>query len=304
MADVLVTGGGGFIGTRLCDRLLADGATVYAASRRPVQSAGDGVQWRSVDLSDYGAVRTLLAAVEPSAILHLAGHVTGAREVDAVLPTLHGNLVATVNVLTAAHEIDSGRVVLAGSMEEPEPGEVPSSPYAVSKWAAGAYARMFRAVFETSVTTLRIFMVYGPGQREPTRIVPYVGLALLRGEAPRLSSGTRPVDWVYVDDVVDAFVRAAWSDEAVGEVIDVGSGRLVTIRQLVEHLVHLTGSTIEPQFGALPDRPLETSHVADLGRASALLGWSPQTSLEEGLARTVEWLRTSDLAPESGDEEQ
>jgi hypothetical protein len=111
------------------------------------------------------------------------------------------------------------------------------------------------------------------------------------GEAPRLSSGRGEVDWVYVDDVVAAFVAAAESDKVPGSTVDVGSGRLVSIRSLVERIVALVGGDVRPAFGALPDRPGERPRVADVAPSREAIGWERSTSLDDGLACTVEWFR-------------
>lgn len=290
----MVTGAGGFIGSRLCPRLVEGGFDVHATSRTSRRDADDGVRWRQLDLADPGAVRDALDAVNPDVVVHLASHVAGARQVALVLPTFQANLASTVNLLAATAERGHGRIVIAGSMEEPEhPGDVPASPYAAAKWASAAYARMFDALFATDVVTLRIFMVYGPGRQDLRKLVPYVSLALMRGEQPRLSSGSRPVDWVYVDDVVDALVAAAAAEGVAGSTIDVGSGVLVPVAEIVERLVELTDARVTPLLGALDDRPLETVRRADLEPAARLLGWQPATSLDEGLARTVAWFAST-----------
>jgi nucleoside-diphosphate-sugar epimerase len=116
-----------------------------------------------------------------------------------------------------------------------------------------------------------------------------VTLCLLRGEAPRLSSGRRDVDWIYVEDVVDGIITAAQANDVEGRTIDIGSGELVSIRKVVEHLVRLTNPTIQPLFGALPERPLEQVRAADTAKSNALLGWKAKISLEQGLKRTTEW---------------
>jgi UDP-glucose 4-epimerase len=291
---VLVTGASGFIGARLCERAGDLGALVHGVSRRPSPPPGAGVHWERLDLINEAAVRVLVRRVQPDAVLHLASEVSGDRSSAAVLPMLHANLVAAVNVMLACHETGCRRIVLAGSMEEPDLGDpeaVAQSPYAVAKWAALTYARMFRALYELSVIHLRIFMVYGPGQRDLRKLVPYVTTSLLRGEAPELMSGDREVDWVYVDDVVDAFLAAAVAPGADAAPLDIGSGTLVTVREVVAHLRHLVGGSIEPSFGALPDRRLERVRVADPATAAAAIGWRPRTSLEDGLARTVEFYR-------------
>jgi UDP-glucose 4-epimerase len=288
----LVTGGAGFIGSRLCRRLHALGADVYATSRAPETQAQGDVHWLAADLAELADVRAVFVAASPDVVFHLAGQVIGGRELELVHSTLRNNLIGTVNLLAAGQEECCPRIILAGSMEEPppeSPDSAPSSPYAVAKWAASGYARMFHALYSLPVVSLRIFMVYGPGQREP-RLVPYVIRALLRGERPRLTSGTRAIDWVYVDDVVDAFLLAALAEGIEGAAVDVGSGTTVTIRDLVERIAVLVNPTIVPIFGALPDRALETSNVADLRRTEEILGWRPVTTLDDGLQATLEWL--------------
>jgi nucleoside-diphosphate-sugar epimerase len=132
-------------------------------------------------------------------------------------------------------------------------------------------------------------MVYGPAQPDVKKLIPYVTLALLRGEDPELASGTRLVDWIYVDDVVDAFVLAAATERAAGEVLDIGSGTRVSIRDTVELLAKLAGGTAEPRFGAIPDRPLDAPQVSDPAAAHEVLGWRPTTMLTDGLRQTIAW---------------
>jgi UDP-glucose 4-epimerase len=285
----LVTGGAGFIGSRLCTRLQMIGAEVYATSRRssPPQN---GAHWLQADLADLDAARAAVKVSRPDVVFHLAGRVEGGRELELVAPILRDSLIGTVNLLSAAAEQGCNRVVIAGSMEEPVGDDAsPPSPYAAAKSAASLYARMFRTLYSLPVVLLRIFMVYGPGQQEP-RLIPYVIGSFARGEQPRLTSGTRAIDWVYVDDVVEAFVAAARADGVEGPPIDVGSGTRVTIRELVGTIAAKMGTEMEPVFGAFPDRPLETSNVADLSRAEHVLGWRPATSLEDGLERTIAWV--------------
>lgn len=291
----LVTGGAGFIGSRLCSRLRSLGADVYATTRASRASVDAQVHWLTADLAELEEIRAAFAAAQPEVVFHLAGHVSGGRTLELVEPTLRDNLISAVNLLTVAQEGSRPRVVLAGSMEEPSfdlPAGTPSSPYAVAKWAASAYSRMFHALYSLPVINLRIFMVYGPGQRDSTKLIPYVIRSMLRGDRPRLTSGTRAVDWVYVDDVVDAFVSAALAEKAEGRTVDIGSGTSVTVREVVERLAARVNVGVEPIFGAIPDRSLETSNVADIQRTEEILGWQPTTTLDDGLQMTVDWFMT------------
>lgn len=294
LSKVLITGASGFIGSQLCDRLRQSGSEVHAVSRAGRSSGDSSLRWWRADLSELAAVRETLTAVKPDVIFHLASHVEGARDPELVLPTFRSNLLSTVHLLTVAREIGCRRFVLTSSMEEPVSGDAdapPSSPYAAAKSAGTAYARMFHALFQLPVVILRVFMVYGPGQRDVRKLVPYVTLALLRGESPKLTSGGRAVDWIYVGDVVEALVVAALTPGLDGRTVDVGSGRLTPVKTVVQHLVRLINPRILPVFGALPERPLEQIRVADTAASRAFMSWGPTVLLEEGLPLTVDWYR-------------
>jgi nucleoside-diphosphate-sugar epimerase len=292
---ILVTGGSGFMGSRICARAVERGAIVHAASRTPHGVGVDGVRREPVDVSDHRAAEALVRRVQPDVVLHLASRVAGARDRDLVLPMLQANLVGAVNVMLAAGDVGCRRVVLAGSLEEPDPGDpdpVVQSPYAAAKGAARWYARLFHGVYGLPVVHLRVSMVYGPGQRDLKKLVPYVTLSALRGRAPELTSGARGFDWVYIDDVADAFLAAAVAAGIDGASLDIGSGKLVTGRDIASRLCALIDTGVEPIYGAVPERPLDYDRVADLAAAAELLGWRPNTTLDTGLAETVCFYRS------------
>ena len=289
---ILVTGGSGFLGSSLVGRLVREGHDVVCPTRSTDRDDLDpGAAWETCDLADKGEVDALFAAAKPELVFHIAGLASGIREPSNVEPTLAGNLIASVNVLLASLAAGARRVVLTGSYEEPEIGTAPRSPYAASKAAATAYARMFSLLYDLSTVVLRPAMVYGPGQRDAAKLIPYVTRCFLTGEAPELSSGVRTVDWVYIDDVTEAYLAAAVTPGLGGEVIDIGSGELHSIRDVVEILAAKTAASTPARFGELPDRPAELAGAADTTRALELLGWRARTSLDEGLSRTVEAFR-------------
>jgi nucleoside-diphosphate-sugar epimerase len=293
---VLVTGASGFIGSHLCRRLIADQSEVHAVYRTQAPTQQSQIQWWQADVSDFGAVRTLFRNIRPDVIYHLASHVKGAPNLEHVLPTFHSNLQSTVNLLTLAAETGCRRIVLTGSLAEPDPhnGEFfPSAPYAAAKWASSGYARMFHALYQLPVVIARVFMVYGPAQKDLTKLIPYVTLSLLRGETPKITSGGRLVDWIYVSDVVDGFVALGQTPGIEGATLDLGSGELVSIREIVQQLAGVVDPKSGVEFGALPDRPLEPTRLANPAETSARIGWKPQVSLREGLERTVDWYRTA-----------
>lgn len=290
---ILITGASGFLGSHLCSCLCRNGAEVHAVSRLLRATHTSCLQWWQGDLGDIATVRSLLCTIKPEVIFHLSGHVTGARNLELVLSTFDSLLMSTVNLLTVATEIGCSRIVLLGSLEEPEPchtDAAPSSPYAAAKWASSAYGRMFHELYQVPVVIARPFMTYGPGQ-DMRKIIPSVTLSLLQGQAPKLSSGQRQVDWIYVDDVVDGLLAAAQVSNVEGCTVDLGSGILIPIHAVVQQLINLVGSQVDPLFGALPDRPLEQVRVANTAYSYAKLGWQPVTSLERGLELTVGWYR-------------
>lgn len=298
---VLVTGASGFLGMNLCRRLSQIGAEVSGVSRSAQPREAFCRQWLCADMSAIHSVEEAFQAAQPEVIYHLSGYGVGSPGLENVLPTFHNDLLTTVNALTVAAQRGVRRFVMAASLEEPQPGgtdPIPSSPYAAAKWASSAYARMFHRLYGTPVVLTRPMMTFGPGQRAH-KLIPYVTLALLQGQAPKLSSGNRGVDWIYVDDVVDGMLAAAVRPGIEGCTFDLGTGVLVSIRDFVLQLAGIIGGNVAPAFGALPDRPMEKERVGDSAYAEEKLGWKPQTPLQKGLEKTVEWYRKQLINPPS-----
>jgi nucleoside-diphosphate-sugar epimerase len=245
-------------------------------------------------MADLASARRVVSAARPDIVFHLAGTVSASPSLELVLPTYQSLLTSTVNVLLAAREFGC-RVVLTGSFTSPMPGAiepVPRSPYGAAKWAAVGYGRMFQSLYGTPVVILNPFMTYGPGQAM-SKVIPSVTLALLRGESPKLTSGNVRFDWVYIADVIEGFVAAAIAPGIDGMTIDLGSGRLLSLRDVSRRLGDIVGNKIEPVFGALPDRPSENEIAANTATAWERLGWRATTSIDDGLRQTVEWYRAS-----------
>jgi UDP-glucose 4-epimerase len=292
---ILVTGARGFIGSHLCSRLVKNNNSVYAITRSDQGSPDDSVTWLQGDLSDQSFVKTTVREIRPDYIFHLSGFVSGLRELNIVLESYHSLLTSTVNILAAATEFGCKKIILAGSLEEPDYNDiipVPSSPYAAAKWASRGYAAMFYKLYGTPIANPRIFMVYGPGQRELKKLIPYVITTILKNESLKLSSGTRAIDWVFIDDVIDGLINIAQSSVTAEDIIDIGTGNTITVKELVRNIVSITGSTVIPEFGEIADRPLERVAVADPAATYRKTGWKPKVTIDEGLTKTVEWYKT------------
>jgi UDP-glucose 4-epimerase len=294
----VVTGATGLIGRQLVRALLEGGAVVHAVSRSPrPHGMPDEVIWWQCDPAEQGAVGALIERVRPSIVHHLAALVQGARDRSLVWPTLTANLLATVEVLDAVTGIGCDRLVLSGSLLEGaivgfDGQPVPTSPYGAAKWAADGYARMYQKLFATPVVILRPAMAYGPGQEG--KLVPYVARELLAGRSPALSSGERECDWVYSADVAHAYIAAGSAAGIEGRTIDLGTGILTSVSGVVEAIVEHTGGS-SPSYGAVAARPMEQTVAVDTEPARALLGWTAQTPLREGLRQTVEWIRSTPI---------
>jgi len=295
---VLVTGGGGFLGSHLCRRLLGCGAEVHATSRVARAQQEAEPHWWQADLSDINIARRFVSEIQPDIIYHLAGSVTAVPSKEFVLPTFHSLLTSTVNLLVVATELGCRRVILCGSLNEPQAqkGDVtPSSPYAAAKWAASGYGRMFQALYGTPTVILRTYMTYGPGQ-DARKLIPSVIGSLLNEVPPRLSSGAWCADWIYVDDVIEGFLAAAYQPNIEGSTLDLGSGQLRTVRSIVEQVVTTVRTSVQPEWGVLADRPFAPNSVANTKETREKLGWQAATSFETGLRQTVEWYRANRTA--------
>jgi nucleoside-diphosphate-sugar epimerase len=294
---VLITGASGFLGSHLVERLASAGARLHLVSRTPAPHELQGC-WYQQDLSDFCGTEALLRRIEPELIFHLTSESRGDAELDNVLPTFRNDLTCAVNCLVAATRIQCRRIIITGSLEEPSertrgqsPARVSLTPYAVAKHATRLYANLFRAAYGLPLVTVVPFMTYGPRQK-PFKVVPYTILTLLAGGQPRLSSGKRRVDWIYVDDVIDCFAAAGMAPDVEGRIFEVGSSELVSIEAVADLIAALIPGSKRALFGAEPDRGHD--RVSNIAPAAQCLGWQPRTPLRQGLEATIDWYRRQD----------
>ena len=294
---VLVTGAAGFIGSHLVDALLARGDDVAALDhlRRPprrwvADAMGRGLELHVADVRDLDLVSAAFAAAEPEVVLHLAAQVDVRRSVADPAVDAMVNVAGTVSVLEAARKSGTPRIVLASTAavygdprEIPTPESAPIaplSPYGTSKAAAEWYLAQYARLHGLSTLALRMANVYGPRQDphgEAGVVAIFTGAAAAGEGVTVYGSGGQTRDYVFIDDVVDAWLRAAASD-ATGA-LNVGTG----VRSSVLDLV----AALELEHEAAPARPGEVEHSCLAPAAAAgALGWRASVGLAEGLGRT------------------
>ncbi len=310
---VLITGGAGFIGTHLSRKLLADGHQVivvdneYNGSRDNVPS---GASYVHADVLKPDEVEPVFKD-GIDAVCHLAGQVSIIRAFSNPVADLRTNVEGTLNIVQLCVKYKVPRLLYASSMTAygdtsnvPTPESEPCKPdsyYGITKHAAERYvhstAERPDIGFQFDVTSLRMFSVFGPGQALDN---PYQGVLgifsgkILRGEPLMIfGDGEQTRDFVYIGDIVEAWALALTSKEAAGKIINLGSGRSLSINQLASHVTTAFGygpgqEAGEYQIDYAPNRPGEQRSVqADIQFAKAVLNWEPRTSFAEGLKQTI-----------------
>jgi UDP-glucose 4-epimerase len=318
----MVTGAAGFIGSHLVDRLLSEGEDVLGFDDLSSGAMANLSDARSSQVGKFTFQRgditsNLLADVigryKPEVIFHLAAQVDVRKSVSDPIHDAMINIIGTINVLEAASKNGTRKVVFTSSggciYGEPDesrlpvtedqvylPESMPESPYGVSKKVVLDYLRYFATVKGLDYTALALSNVYGPRQEPASevglegQVVAIFSRKMLGGRPCTIyGDGTQTRDFVYVDDVVSAFVAAR--DRGSQELINVGSGKELSVNELYSRLAELTGSRFDPIHAGA--RPGELQRiVVDPSKAGRVLGWAPSIPLEEGLKHTVAWFRS------------
>jgi len=308
----LVTGGAGFIGSTLVDRLLSEGHEVTVVddlsrgrleNLTDARNAGERFAFYELGLTDP-AIEELVAEVAPEVVFHLAAQIDVRMSVEDPVHDAQVNVVGTVRLADAARRAGVRRIVFTSSggsiygpvtelpVAESRPVD-PLSPYAAGKVAGEVYLEMFSRLYGIEWAGVAPANVYGPRQdpHGEAGVVAIFSQRLLAGEPTRVfGDGGNTRDYVYVDDVVDAFVRAATVPAAAGLRFNVGTGVETSDRELHTLVAEAAGAADDPEYA--PARLGDVARSAlDAARAGEVLGWSPQVSIREGVARTVDYFR-------------
>ncbi|MGC9348654.1 MAG: NAD-dependent epimerase/dehydratase family protein [Anaerolineae bacterium] len=294
---VFVTGGAGFMGRRLLWFLLDEGCDVAAFV---LPGEGDllpeAVRIYEGDITDAEAVSEAVLDASPKSVFHLAA-VGLTRPGLAMTRACRVNVGGLINLLEAIRTLRHvRRVVLVGSSyaygaRRSDDGLDPFNAYSASKVAAWAFARAAYNAWGLPIAWVRPFQVYGPGQ-QASALIPAAIEAGLQGEDFRMTGGKQQRDFVYVDDVVRGLIDAGKARGVEGRVLDLGTGQLLSVREVVEKIWDLTAAEGHILAGALPYRPGEVPAIpANFRRTRLLMGWTATVSLDEGLRRTVDVAR-------------
>lgn len=303
---ILVTGAAGFVGAVLTRRLLADGHvvhTLFKSTTAQWRLAGveDDLQQHEADLRDEDSLRKVIASIRPEVIYHLATHGAYPSQTDAdgIIQT---NILGTWNLLKALGHSDYEVFVNSGSSSEYGFKEYamretdllePNSYYAVAKCAQTLLCQHVAQTEGRPITTFRLFSVYGRYE-EPSRLIPTLIRRCLAGQDLTLVDPDIARDFVYVDDVVDAYLRTDKLSQLRGEVINIGTGMQSPIRRVAELVLNHTGAKVTCHWGSMPARIWDAkTWVADCTKSTRLLGWRPTTMLSEGLQQTIAWARSA-----------
>jgi len=302
---VLLTGASGFIGANLVRRLQRDGHEIHAILRDDhdpwrLADVRAAVQVHAVDLRAAAGVAKVVREVTPEWVFHLAAYGAYPEQRDA-RRIVETDLIATIDLADACLAARVPAFVHAGSSSEyglkdhaPAENERvdPNSVYAVAKSGATQYLRAAGVSNGLRYVTLRLYSAYGPYE-EPTRLIPRLTLRGIAGGYPAFAAPATARDFVYVDDVVEAFLAAAARGEP-GGIYNIGSGRQTTIRDAAEVARRVCNIATEPAWGSYAARSWDTAvWVADPGLAREKLGWSARTTFEDGFRQTVEWFRST-----------
>ena len=308
MHKFLVTGGAGFIGSNLCEKLLEKGYAVRVldnlstGKEENLNAFGGSLEFIRGDIRDKESVEMAVKGVEY--VIHLAALGSVPRSVDDPETTHEVNATGTLRILTAAKNEKVRRVVYASSSsiygDTPTLPKVesmiptPQLPYAVSKLTGEYYCRVFHRVYGLETVSMRYFNVYGKRQDPSSQyaaVIPKFITAVLCGESPTIyGNGEQTRDFTFVDDCNQANIKACFAKDAPGGFFNVGFGSRISLNDLFQRIGRFAGNDVKPLYGE-PRKGDVRHSLADVSKAKECLAYEPQFSIERGIEKSVEWYR-------------
>lgn len=280
---ILITGATGFLGKNLSGRLHED--TIYT---------------KKFDLTKKHEVFSKINEVKPDLVYHLGALVDLTRSFDIARNTIEANIVGTTNLLLALETYPAKKFIFASTEEVYGEGTLPfseddsvnpPSPYAATKVACEHLVRMYTGKSFQTCLIFRMGTMYGSNQPGHRFIVQMLEKALKNEDIP-LHSGTKKRDYIYVGDVVDALISAKDRDLNGFDIFNIGSGTMISLKQLAEYIINVSGSSSRLQMGSIPDRIGEADEwLMDISKAKKILGWEPKTDIQTGIKETIVWMK-------------
>lgn len=304
---VLVTGATGFIGSHLVRRLIEDQYRVGILKREAssvwrIEDLIKKIDVYDVDLEDTHEVQVAFIDFKPDVVFHLATNYAVEHKISEIPIMVETNVLGTVNLLEASKNSPVGLFVNTSSCfvykqkksKLRETDELsPLNLYATTKLQAEQACSFYAQNYGLQTVTFRLFPPYGPADNE-RRLIPFVIKKFLEHQSPDLTTGRQKWDFVNVNDIVDAYLKVLLVPvfENKHEVINIGTGNAVSIREVVALIAKILGSNMKPNWGKIPHRRNEVWFTsADISKAKTLLKWQPEITLKDGIASTVNWYR-------------
>ena len=314
---VLITGSTGFIGSNLIRSFLKVSADVNILTRTMsnkwrINDVLNNVNEYCVDLLDYEKLVSVISDIKPEIIVHTATYGGYPFQKD-IKKIVESNFIGTVNLVNACKKVDFELFVNTGSSSEyglkfksmtEEDILEPVSNYGHSKAVATLYCQALAKREKIPIVTLRLFSPYGYYEGL-TRLISSVVMSCLKGRNPEVLSPDSVRDFIFIEDVIDAYMRIVKTSDISGEIFNIGYGKQHLVGEVVNKIVELTGNNVRPKWRRVPKRAIEPNiWQADITKAKNVLEWQPEHSLEEGLAKTVEWFMENMVLYNKGQKEE
>lgn len=297
---VLVTGATGFIGRHLINALTRENADISIISRKKVALNGK-IKTYVGDLTDKAFISKAVKEANPKKIFHLAAVVNPSRDINLLEESFKVNFFGTVNLLNSLKNVEYDSFVFNSTAEVYGNSKIPFkenmmlnplSPYSLSKASAEIFCNMLHKNNGYPITILRLFLVYGPGQKA-NRFLPQLLTALLQNKEFSMTKGQQKRDYTFIDDVIEALIKASLIKQASGETINICSGKQFSIKSIASRIAAMLDKRSLIKYN-LPYRKNEQwDYCGDGTKARKILKWSPKTGIDNGLEKTIRWYKNS-----------
>jgi len=294
---VLVTGSNGFIGSHLINRLIKEKADIYCVDKNKQEN--DSVKSYELDIKNFLELKKIIEEVNPEIIFHLAAMINNSREEGIIKEIFEVNTIGTLNLLIATININYDLLIYTNTFElygdenqapfneEMNPKGI--SPYSTSKICGEYYCKLFLEIYDKPIISFRLPIVYGPGQKGKM-FIPDLMNSIIKRKEFSMTKGKQTRDFIYVDDVIEAFIMACNKKNMKG-IFNLGYGKEISMKEVIETIKK--NIDIDIKF----DKPYKEKEIwhyySDISKIKKELGWEPRTELKEGLRKTLEWWKNN-----------